>query len=182
MNLSLQSSDDRDNSRKRDTIMKYNLPICAALATILMSSSFVPSLKADEYDKRTIITISQPIDVQGTILPAGQYVLRLHDSSSARDIVNIFNGEETRLITTVMAIPADRIQTPEKSEFSFYEATPGRPVALHTWFYPGNENGVEFVGPQHNAPASSATLAASKSTSMRSAKHTVAGKSVAAGS
>jgi len=60
-----------------------------------MSSSFVPSLKADEYDKRTIIRISQPIDVQGTILPAGKYVLRLQDSSSNRDIVYIFDGEKT---------------------------------------------------------------------------------------
>jgi hypothetical protein len=162
--------------------MKRNLPVVAALATILMSSSFVPSLKASESDRRTIITTSQPIDVQGTILPAGQYVLRLQDSSSRRDVVYIFNGEETQLITTIMAIPADRLQPPDKSEFSFYGSQAGQPAALHTWFYPGNENGLEFVRPQSNSAGSGAALAAAKSTPMRSPKHTVAGKSGAAGS
>jgi hypothetical protein len=163
--------------------MKRNLPVFAALATVLMSSFFVPSLKADEYDKRTIITISQPIDVQGTILPAGKYVLRLQDSSSNRDIVYIFNGEETQLITTVMAIPADRVRTPEKSEFSFYETTPGQPAALHTWFYPGNENGFEFVRSKNTGAAGSgAAVAATKSAPTRSPKNTAAAKSVEAGS
>jgi hypothetical protein len=163
--------------------MKRNLPIFAALAMTLMSSSFVPSLKADEYDKRTIIKISQPIDVQGTILPAGKYVLRLQDSSSNRDIVYIFNGEETQLITTIMAIPADRVQIPEKSEFSFYESTPGQPAALHTWFYPGNENGFEFLRPKNTVAAGSgAAVAATKSSPTRSPKNTAAAKSVEAGS
>jgi hypothetical protein len=160
--------------------MKRNLPIFAALATILMSSSFVPSLKASETDKKTIITISQPVAVEGTILPAGQYVLKLQDSSATRDIVFIFNGEETQLITTIIAIPADRLQPLDKSEFSFYDSQAGQPAALHTWFYPGNENGLEFVRRQPVA-AGSAALAAAKGTSMRPAKHTVTGKSVAAG-
>jgi len=157
--------------------MKRNLPIVAALATILMSSSFVPSLKASETDKKTIITISQPIDVEGTTLPAGKYVLRLQDSSSRRDIVYIFNGEETQLITTIIAIPADRLQPPDKSEFSFYDSPDGQPAALHTWFYPGSEDGLEFVRPKNTA----ASLAATKSSPARAPKNTVAPKSVAAG-
>src|ERR1700675_4017250 len=87
--------------QRGETTMKRYLPVFAALATSLMSSAFVPSLKASESDKKTIITISQPVAVEGAILPAGQYVLRLLDSLSGRDLVYIFNGEETRLITTV---------------------------------------------------------------------------------
>ena len=161
--------------------MKRNLPVFAALATVLMSSSFVPSLKADEYDKRTIITISQPIDVQGTILPAGQYVLRVQDSSSL-NVVYIFNSEETQLITTVLAIHADRLQPTDKSEFSFYESRAGEPTALHTWFYPGDDSGFEFLHPQHTvAVGSSAALEAAKKTPARSPKHTVAAEPSAAG-
>ena len=54
-----------------------------------MSSAFVPSLKATEWDQKSIITISQPVAVQGTILPAGQYVLKLQDSSSSQNVVYI---------------------------------------------------------------------------------------------
>jgi hypothetical protein len=162
--------------------MKPNLTVFAALAMSLMSSAFVPSLKAGEWDKKTTITISQPVAVQGTILPAGQYVLRVQDSSSLRDVVYIFNSEETQLITTVLAIHAGRMQPTDKSDFSFYESHAGEPAALHTWFYPGDDSGFEFLHPQHTVVAgSSAALEAAKKTPTRSPKRTVAAESSAAG-
>ena len=135
--------------------MKRHLPIFAALAVSLISSAFVPSLKASETDKKTIITISQPVSVEGTTLPPGQYVLRLQDPSTRQDVVSIFNGDETRLITTVKAIHADRLEPTDKSEFSFYESPAGQPAALHTWFYPGDLSGFEFVKPQRTAAVQS---------------------------
>jgi hypothetical protein len=125
--------------------MKRYLTVFAALAMSLMSSAFVPSLKASEWDKKTIITISQPVTLEGTLLPAGQYVLKLQDSALSQDVVYIFNSEETRLITTVLAIHAHRLQPTGKSEFSFYETPTGQPAALHRWFYPGDNGGLEFL-------------------------------------
>jgi hypothetical protein len=125
--------------------MKRYLTVFAALAMSLMSSAFVPSLKASEWDKKTIITISQPVTVEGTLLPAGQYVLKLQDFSGSQDVVYIFNGEETRLITTVLAIHAYRLQPTDKSDFSFYETPAGQPAALRRWFYPGENSGFEFL-------------------------------------
>jgi hypothetical protein len=125
--------------------MNRYLTVFVALAMSLMSSALVPSLKASEWDKKTIITISQPVMVEGTLLPAGQYVLKLQDSSSSQDVVYIFNGEETRLITTVLAIHAYRLQPTDKSAFSFYETPAGQPAALRRWFYPGENEGFEFL-------------------------------------
>jgi hypothetical protein len=138
--------------------MRRYLPIFAALATSLMSSAFVPSLKASESDEKTIITITQPIDVQGTILPAGQYVLKLQDSLFGKDVIYVFNSEETRLMTTVLAIHAYRLDPTDKSAFSFYESPAGQPAALHTWFYPGETNGFEFL--QHKQKAAGESGAA----------------------
>jgi hypothetical protein len=135
--------------------MKRNLPVLAALAMSLMSSAFVPSLKAGESDEKTIITIPQPVAVQGTILPAGQYVLKLQESPSNRNVVYVFNSEETRLITTVLAIHAYRLDPTDKSDFSFYDSPAGQPVALHTWFYPGENSGFEFLQRKPKAAAES---------------------------
>jgi hypothetical protein len=134
--------------------MKRHLPVFAALAMSL-SSAFVPSLQASVSDKKTIIKISEPVTVEGTLLAAGQYVLRLQDSSANRDVIYIFNGEETRLITTVLAIPAYRLEPTGKSEFSFYHSPTGQPAALHTWFYPGDNSGFEFLQPHRAAAAES---------------------------
>jgi hypothetical protein len=140
--------------QRGETTMKRNLPVFAALAMSLISSAFVPSLKAGEWDKKTTLTISQPVAVQGTILPAGQYVLRVQDSSSL-NVVYILNSEETQLIITVLASHADRLQPTDKSEFSFYESPSGQPAALHLWFYPGDNYGFEFLRPQPRVAAES---------------------------
>jgi hypothetical protein len=125
--------------------MNRYFPVFAALAISLMNSAFVPSLKASESDEKTVITISQPVTVEGTVLPAGRYVLKLLDTFSSRDVISIYNGDETQLITTVLPIHAYRPQPTGEPEFSFYEAREGRPAALHTWFYPGESSGFEFV-------------------------------------
>ena len=131
--------------------MKHYLPVLAALATSLMSSSFIPTLNASDSDKRTIVTISQPVSVEGTILEAGKYVLMLQEEPSGQNIVRILNGDGTRLITTVLAIHTYRLEPTSQSEFKFYESAGGQPAAWHAWFYPGDNSGFEFRQPTPTA-------------------------------
>jgi hypothetical protein len=133
------------------------LPIFAALAYSLMSSTFVPSLRADEWDKKTNITVSKSFAVEGTVFPAGHYVLRLLNSSSNRDVVQIFNEEGTRIFTTILAIPATRQEATGGPKLSFYEMPAEQPAALHTWFFAGDTMGVEFLQPKHATPAGVST-------------------------
>ena len=98
--------------------MNRNLSVYAALAFCL-SSMTVPASNAGELDKKTTITVSQAIVVQDTVLPAGHYVLRLLNPSTSRDVVEILNGDETRLITTLLAIPAYRFDPAGEVNLSF---------------------------------------------------------------
>ena len=82
--------------------------------------------------------------MEGTVLPAGSYVLKLVDSASDRHLVSIWNEDENRLIATVFTIPIYRFQPPDNSEFNFFESEGGQPPALHAWFYPGDQTGFEF--------------------------------------
>ena len=135
--------------------MKRYFPTIAALAVSLMGSVLVPALKADEHNKLTNITIDQSIDVQGTVLPPGSYVMKLLSSPVNRFTVLIYNADENHLIATVLAIPAYRLAPTGDSKFMFYEAAVGQAPALHTWFYPGDNSGFEFRAPRENAPANS---------------------------
>jgi hypothetical protein len=60
-----------------------------------------------------------------------------------RRTVQIYNANENHLITTVLVNPAFRLDAGD-SEFKFYGVTEGQPPALRTWFYPGDNFGVEF--------------------------------------
>jgi hypothetical protein len=103
-----------------------------------------PSAKADEWDKRTNIKINEPIRVPGMVLQPGSYVFKLLNDNSDRHIVQIFNGDETHLMTTILAIPNYRLEPTGKSEFTFWETPAGQPRAIRAWFYPGDNFGQEF--------------------------------------
>ena len=105
---------------------------------------FVPKAQADADDMKTIMTVNEPIQVPGRVLPAGTYVLKLLLPND-RTLVAIYNADETHLITTVQGIPDSRIGYSGKV-LQLENQTEG-PEALKAWFYPGYESGVEFVYP-----------------------------------
>jgi hypothetical protein len=51
-----------------------------------------PTVKADEWNMETKITINQPIEAEGTVLRVGSYVLMLVDRPADRSTVCIFEG------------------------------------------------------------------------------------------
>ena len=116
----------------------------------LLGALIVPKARADEWDKKTTLTFNEPVQVPGTTLSAGTYVFKLADTSD-RTIVQIWNEDETRLITTILAIMDYRAKTPDKTIVSFDERPAGQPEALKAWFYPGDNSGVEFVYPKQGA-------------------------------
>ena len=135
--------------------MKQYFSTMTILAASLMSTVLVPALKADENNKLTTITIDQSIDVQGTVLPAGSYVIKILDSAVSRYDVLIYNAAENHVIANVLAIPAYRLRPTGDSKFMFYESAVGQAPALHTWFYPGDNSGFEFRAPKRIAQANS---------------------------
>lgn len=114
----------------------------------LLAVAFLPSSKADEWNKKTILTVNEPLAVPGKVLEPGKYVMKLMDSPSDRHIVQIFNEDETQLQTTVVAIPNYRLQPADKTQFAFWEVPAGQPRALKAWFYPGDNFGQEFAYPK----------------------------------
>jgi len=108
----------------------------------------VPTAMADDYNRKTVVTFSGPVEVPGVgaqTLPAGTYVFKILDSQSDRHIVQIFNQDETHLYTTILAIPNYRLKSTSKTVITFRERPAGQPEALRAWFYPGHEWGEEFV-------------------------------------
>jgi hypothetical protein len=123
-----------------------------AVASIgLLGVAIAPSARADEWNKKTILTVNETIQVPNKVLPPGKYVIKLLDSPSNRHVVQIFDGDETHLLTTILAIPNYRLQPTGKTVFGFWETPPGQPKALRAWFYPGDNFGQEFAYPKSAA-------------------------------
>jgi hypothetical protein len=123
---------------------------CFAFVAIAVA----PQVKADTFDKKTIITFSEPFEVPGVdaqVLPAGTYVFKIFDSWSDRNIVQIFSADETHVYTTILAIANYRLKATDKTVLTFGERAAGQPEAIKAWFYPGQTWGQEFVYPKKRA-------------------------------
>src|ERR1700722_10866374 len=120
-----------------------------ALTSLAAAVSLAPVAKADEWNKQTVLTISETIQLPNATLQPGTYTLKLLDSQSDRHVVQVFDKDEKHLITTILAVPNYRLQPTGKSKFSFWEVPAGTPPALRAWFYPGDNFGQEFVYPKN---------------------------------
>jgi hypothetical protein len=125
----------------------------AALFVVLMSSNSW----ADPWNKKTVITINNSMQIPGAVLHPGKYVFKLADSPSNRHIVQVFNEDESNIIATVLAIPNHRLKPTGDSEFGFWEAPANNPQPLRSWFYPGDNFGQEFAYQKREAVLIAAT-------------------------
>jgi hypothetical protein len=115
------------------------------LLTVALSPAWTPLLHGDTWNKETKVTFTETVQLPGTILPAGTYVFRLMDSSSNRNIVQVFDENRQKLITTVLAAPNYRLEPTGKTVMRFDERPVGTPEAIKAWFYPGDNFGQEFI-------------------------------------
>jgi hypothetical protein len=128
--------------------MKHFPKFFLTLAGGLLLSGAFYTANADEWNKKTYITIGQSIEVPGAILPPGRYVFKLLDSQSNRHIVQVMNDRENHVYCTNLAIPKERMEPADKTILSFYEVPGGGPEPVRAWFYPGDLIGQEFVYPK----------------------------------
>jgi len=120
---------------------------CAAAITAFVAHA----AHADEWNKKTILTFSGAVQVPGATLPAGSYVFKLADIPGNRHVVQVFDKDEKKIYTTILAIPNDRLQPTDKPVVLFSERASGSAQAVKVWYYPGDRIGDEFVYPKSQA-------------------------------
>jgi hypothetical protein len=125
--------------------MKKSRIAMLALGLGLLNLPMAPTVKADEWDKKTTMTFNESVEIPGTVLPAGQYVFKLVDNASDRHIVQILSSDQRHVYATILAIPEERRQATGDTAVTFEERTQDSPEAIKAWFYPGDETGNEFV-------------------------------------
>lgn len=138
-------------------MMKLFKTVSTVCGMALMGALFAPGAMADDWNRKTKITFSGPVEIPGVhlagwgVLPAGTYTFKVLDSLSDRHIVQILNEQETTVYATILAIPNYRLKATDKTVVTFRERPAGQPEALRAWFYPGRQWGEEFVYPKSKA-------------------------------
>jgi hypothetical protein len=118
----------------------------AALCFILIASVMAPVSKAQNGDRKTIVTFTEPIEIPGNvILPAGTYFFKLLNQDSGRWVVQIFDEHQTKTFATLITIEDFRYHPTNQPVMNFTEREAGAPPAIKEWFFPGEKQGRAFV-------------------------------------
>jgi hypothetical protein len=120
--------------------------VVAAFCFILIASVMAPVSKAQNGDKKTVVTFSEPIEIPGNvILPAGTYFFKLLNQDSGRWVVQIFDEHQTKTFATLITIEDFRYHPTNQVVMNFTEREAGAPPAIKEWFFPGEKQGRAFV-------------------------------------
>lgn len=124
--------------------------LCGAVA---LTAFLAPGAHADEWNKRTYLTFSGPVQIPGATLPAGTYTFEIANPDTMRHVIRVSEKDTNKPIGLFMTIPMDRLNPPEDNLIMFSERPAGTPQAIQVWFYPGDRTGEEFVYPKSQAVA-----------------------------
>jgi hypothetical protein len=106
------------------------LTLVSAFALLISMAAFAQSPEV------STLPVTEPLDVGGTILQPGTYMIRVLPSRFDRNKVQITNADRSTVYATVLTVPhyfAPGEESPNTT-FVFFPAEQGLPRALRTWF------------------------------------------------
>jgi hypothetical protein len=126
--------------------MRYvkRITFVVAVALFVLASR---TARADEFDRLMILTFSGPVEIPGTVLPAGTYQFKLADPNGDRSVLEIQNADGTEVHGLLMTRSDERSTPTDEPVVTFDERPAGSPKAIRDIFYPGDTTGMELVYP-----------------------------------
>jgi hypothetical protein len=116
-----------------------------AACLVLFFAVFAAPARADQWNQATKVTFSAPVEVPGTVLPAGSYLFTVMPDDPDHSIVQIWSSDHQKFFTTVMTVPNYRRKPTGNPVLLFDHSQAGTPTAVQAWFYPGDVYGHDFV-------------------------------------
>ncbi len=101
---------------------------------------------ADEWNRRTVLTINQSLVVPGATLAPGTYTFILANPDVSRDVVYILRDDGTPVTSAYVKRMHRDSDKRDLALAVALDETSAAPV-MKGWFYPGMMDGFEFVYP-----------------------------------
>ena len=117
-----------------------NFTLVGLVATA--AAILTPNARAQMLEQKMKVTFSGPVEVPGTVLPAGSYVF---ESMESGHITRILSGDETHVYQTLFTVPEYTAEPVEKPTVQLGESSGGIPPRVQAWFFPGESIGSDFI-------------------------------------
>jgi len=124
-------------------------PLAAVIFALLLVTPVLVAQNMPIAPEASILNVTEPLDVGGTVLQPGSYLIKVLGSSTDRNKVQILSRDGQKVFATVLAVPHQLKPNEEVTgtTFVYYPATTDHPRALRTWFAsnPPGQHGHDIV-------------------------------------
>lgn len=109
--------------------------VVVAFALLISTAAFAQTPEV------SVLPVTEPLDVGGTILQPGTYHIRVMPSTTDRNKIQVTSVDGTQVFATALTVPHPLEPGEEvpSTTFIYYPAGDGQPRALRTWFAPDPE-------------------------------------------
>jgi hypothetical protein len=134
----------------RKVVLKYVTVGSCFLGAVLVAALAVPA-QANECDKETYLTFSDPVSLPGVVLPAGTYLFSHPDCSADDHVLRVSSKDGSTVYATLLVSSEDRPTPSDQPMVVLAEMPNGSPRAIKAWFYPGETIGDGLIYPKGEA-------------------------------
>jgi hypothetical protein len=138
---------DNQKTRHEKGWRMKNLGTLLLIGGLVCWGAYLAPARAGDWDQKTVLTFSRPVEVPGIVLPAGTYVFSFLGSTADRNLIEVLSRDEQKVYATIEAIPDYRADATGGTSIVFEERKAGAPHAIKEWFFPDHRYGHEFVYP-----------------------------------
>lgn len=135
--------------------MKLLTRLLLASALVFVFGTITAFDAIAQIPEASYLRLAEPLDVGGTLLEPGTYVVRLLPSMTNRNLIQVTNEDRSKIFATVLSIPHHSAVGEEtmSTEFVLYPQVEGTHRALRTWFSadPVSKGGHDIVYPERRA-------------------------------
>ena len=123
-----------------------------AMFTLLVGAGFLTPVATGQSNETSILEVTEPLDVGGTIIQPGTYRIKVVPLLENRNMLQVRSEDLTKVVATVLSINHPRVEGRPDTHYVYYPAVAGLPKALRTW-YPANvgSGGHDVVYPHDRA-------------------------------
>ncbi len=122
-------------------IRTLQIAICAAVLCAALGTS----ARADNWDRKTVVNFNNAVEIPGQVLPPGTYVFKLVNLPNSRNLVQIMNEDQSFTFATLQTVSTYRWHATDHTLFRLDERAGDSPEAIRTWYYPGDNRGLDFI-------------------------------------
>lgn len=111
--------------------------LAVGMFTVLLGFVFTANVNGQGTVENAPFTLTEPLDVGGTILQPGDYRIKVIPLEGNRNMLQVTNADGTKIFATLLSIPHSEgpagVQIPA-SRYVYYPASAGHIKTLRTWF------------------------------------------------